>query len=131
MLYRKNSPEAFAVLSILYPNLDTKNNFHKDHLHPESKYKEYKKLMEKNKKEYYDFSMYDALPNLQLLDANENMAKNDKSLEEWVENECRNKDKSKFLMDHLIPDIDLSLENFDDFYEKRKKLMINKLRELL
>ena len=131
MLYRKNSPEAFAVLSILYPNLDTKNNFHKDHLHPESKYKEYKKLMEKNKKEYYDFSMYDALPNLQLLDANENMAKNDKSLEEWVESECRNKDKSKFLKDHLIPDVDLSLDNFDDFYEKREKLMISKLRELL
>ncbi|MBF0897583.1 MAG: DUF262 domain-containing protein, partial [Campylobacter concisus] len=129
--YRKNTPEAFAVLSILYPNLDTKNNFHKDHLHPESKYKEYKKLMEKNKKECYDFSIYDALPNLQLLDANENMAKNDKSLEEWVENECRNKDKSKFLMDHLIPDVDLSLDNFDDFYEKREKLMINKLRELL
>ena len=84
--------------------------------------------MEKNKKEYYDFSMYDALPNLQLLDANENMAKNDKSLEEWVESECRNKDKSKFLKDHLIPDVDLSLDNFDDFYEKREKLMIDKLR---
>lgn len=131
MLYRKNSPEAFAVLSILYPNLDTKNNFHKDHLHPENRYKEYKKAMKENKKECYDFSMYDALPNLQLLDANENMAKNDKSLEEWVEVECRNKDKSKFLKDHLIPDVDLSLDNFNEFFEARKELLISKLKELI
>ena len=34
-------------------------------------------------------------------------------------------------MDHLIPDVDLSLDNFDDFYEKREKLMIDKLRGLL
>ena len=87
--------------------------------------------MEKNKKEYYDFSMYDALPNLQLLDANENMAKNDKSLEEWVEVECRNKDKSKFLKDHLIPDVDLSLDNFNEFFEARKELLISKLKELI
>lgn len=36
MNYCKDIAEAFAVLSLLYPNLDTKNNFHKDHLHPES-----------------------------------------------------------------------------------------------
>lgn len=46
---RKNSAEAFAILSFLYPNLDYKNNnFHKDHLHAENLYKEYKKTVRQN-----------------------------------------------------------------------------------
>ena len=37
----------------------------------------------------------------------------------------------EFLERHLIPDIDLSLENFDNFYELRKKLLIDKLKKIL
>ena len=133
---RKNSAEAFAILSFLYPNLDYKNNnFHKDHLHAENLYKEYKKNGEaKHKKDanynYWAFEMYDSLPNLQMLDANENKAKQDKPLEQWVQENCGN-DRKGFLKKHLIPDIDLSLENFDDFYEARKALLIKKLKEIL
>lgn len=118
MGYRKDSPEAFAILSMLFTNLDTKNIFHKDHLHPVSSYKEYEKAMKSKNIEYLDFSVYDSLPNLQLLDANENMSKNNKSLKEWVEAECNGKDdifKNNFLNSKFIPDIDLSLENFDEF----------------
>ncbi len=133
---RKNSAEAFAILSFLYPNLDYKNNnFHKDHLHAENLYKEYKKNGEaKHKKDanynYRAFEVYDSLPNLQMLDANENKSKQDKSLEQWVQENCKN-DRGGFLNKHLIPDIDLSLENFDDFYEARKALLIKKLKEIL
>lgn len=133
---RKNSAEAFAILSFLYPNLDYKNNnFHKDHLHAENLYKEYKKNGEaKHKKDanynYWAFEVYDSLPNLQMLDANENKSKQDKSLEQWVQENCGN-DKKGFLEKHLIPDIDLSLENFDNFYEARKALLIKKLKEIL
>ncbi len=133
---RKNSAEAFAILSFLYPNLDYKNNnFHKDHLHAENLYKEYKKNGEaKHKKDanynYWAFEVYDSLPNLQMLDANENKSKQDKSLEQWVQENCKN-DREGFLNKHLIPDIDLSLENFDDFYEARKALLIKKLKEIL
>lgn len=133
---RKNSAEAFAILSFLYPNLDYKNNnFHKDHLHAENLYKEYKKNGEaKHKKDanynYWAFEVYDSLPNLQMLDANENKSKQDKSLEQWVQENCGN-DRKGFLKKHLIPDIDLSLENFDDFYEARKALLIKKLKEIL
>ncbi|GAD20168.1 DUF262 domain-containing protein [Helicobacter fennelliae] len=133
---RKNSAEAFAILSFLYPNLDYKNNnFHKDHLHAENLYKEYKKNGEaKHKKDanynYWAFEVYDSLPNLQMLDANENKSKQDKSLEQWVQENCKN-DREGFLNKHLIPDIDLSLENFDNFYEARKVLLIKKLKEIL
>ena len=130
MKYRKDSSEAFAVLSLLYPNLDTRNNFHKDHLHPKDSYKKYEKLMKDKNLEPFDFKIYDSLANLQLLDANENDSKQDKSLQEWVDKNCGD-DKEKFLKDHLIPNVDLNLENFNEFYEKRKEILINKLKEIL
>lgn len=126
MWRRKDSAEAFAILSFLYPNLDYKNNnFHKDHLHPTNLYKEYEKIGKE-----ISFELYDALPNLQMLDANENMAKQDKPLKDWVDENCGN-DRKGFLQKHLLPDIDLSLDNFDKFYEARKKLLIEKLKEIL
>lgn len=138
MWRRKDSAEAFAILSFLYPNLDYKNNdFHKDHLHAENLYKEYKKLGEAKKLKdtnynYYDFYAYDSLPNLQMLDANENKAKQDKPLEQWIKESCKNKsDRKEFLKRHLIPDVDLSLENFDNFYEERKKLLMDELKKIL
>lgn len=131
MWRRKDSAEVFAILSFLYPNLDYKNNnFHKDHLHPESAYKQYEKSGKEKQKDYLSFELYDALPNLQMLDANENMAKQDKILKDWVDKNCGN-DRKGFLQKHLIPDIDLSLDNFDEFYEARKKLLIEKLKEIL
>ncbi|EAJ3899995.1 DUF262 domain-containing protein, partial [Campylobacter jejuni] len=127
---RKNSPEAFAVLSLLYPNLDYKNNnFHKDHLHPESAYKEYEKLY-KATDNCISFNIYDSLPNLQMLDANENESKNNKPLKQWVNEKC-NGNRKEFLGKHLIPDVDLSLENFNNFIEERKKIIIDKLKSIL
>ncbi|WP_228589145.1 hypothetical protein [Campylobacter sputorum] len=101
-------------------NLDMKNIFHKDYLHSVSSYKDYEKII-KPKNRDLCFSIYYA---------NENMSKNNKSLEI----ECKNKDeifRNSFLKSKFIPNIDLSLENFDEFYEKRKELFINKLKEIL
>ncbi|RAX52960.1 DUF262 domain-containing protein [Helicobacter sp. 11-8110] len=127
---RKNSPEAFAVLSLLYPNLDYKNNnFHKDHLHPESAYKEYEKLY-KGTNDCISFVIYDSLPNLQMLDANENESKSNKSLEQWVNEKC-NGNRKEFLEKHLIPNVDLSLSNFNNFFKERKVLIIQRLMKIL
>ena len=105
-------------------------------MHPTNSYKEYEKIgkIKKSKDQNYNylaFEVYDSLPNLQMYDANKNMSKNDKSLEQWVQESCGN-DRKGFLERHLIPDnMDLSLENFDDFYEARKALLIEKLKEIL
>lgn len=131
MKYRKDSAEAFAILSLLFPFLDTKNNdFHKDHLHPSNQYGKYEKYMKNQNLEYFDYTLYDSLPNLQLLDANENMSKQDKNLKEWVE-ENHKDNKVDFMKKYFIPDIDLSIENFNEFYEKRKKLIKDELKNKL
>ncbi|MGI0439521.1 hypothetical protein ACRE1S_03195 [Helicobacter himalayensis] len=58
------------------------------------------------------------------------MSKNDMPLEEWVAKNCEN-NRDKFLKEYFIPDIDLSLENFYEFYEERKKLLVQELIKIL
>lgn len=118
----------FSILSLLYPNLDYKNNnFHKDHIHPATSFKD---LSLENKSKY-DWYAYNSICNLQMLDANENMSKNGKSLIEWVDLETESKDRVTFLKNHLIPNIDLELNNFDQYFQSRKSLLSTKLLELL
>ncbi|MFZ1706133.1 MAG: DUF262 domain-containing protein [Saprospiraceae bacterium] len=119
---------AFSILSLLYPNLDYKNNnFHKDHVHPASTYGN---LSEENK-EKYGWRTFNSIYNLQMLDANENMSKNDLNLNDWVEKETNENNIEQFLNLHIIPNVDLTLENFSEYHEKRKEILMNKLKTLL
>jgi len=129
LLTQKDDVYAFSILALLYPNLDYKNNnFHKDHLHPATKYD----ALEKIPKEKYGWYTYNSLKNLQMLDANENMSKNADDLDSWIKKETTLKhDKSSFLESHLIPDVDLKLDNFDEFIIKRTEILSEKLKKLL
>ncbi|MBE6422797.1 DUF262 domain-containing protein [Succinivibrio dextrinosolvens] len=126
---QKDHKNCFSILSLLYPNLDYKNNnFHKDHLHPDSCYKDLSEEIKKKIK----YEQYNSIVNLQMLDGNENESKKDKSLKEWVE-ECLKEapDRQAFFKNHIIPDINLELDNYEEFYNTRKSLLMNKLRDLL
>lgn len=129
LLYsQKDSRYSFPILAMMYPDLDYRNNnFHQDHLHPASAYND----LEEKDKEKYGWQVYNSILNLQMLDANENESKNAKPLEKWVSEQTRNKDMRKFMEDHLIPDTDLSLSNFSDFIEKRKAMLIQRLRKMI
>ncbi|MCG3681729.1 DUF262 domain-containing protein [Aliarcobacter butzleri] len=133
---QKDDKYAFSVLSLLYPNLDYKNNnFHKDHLHPISKFTkdEIDKLNfdETLKNDYFQANIYNGIYNLQMLDANENMSKNNLSLKEWVDSSTNSLNRKQFLDNHLIPNIDLSFENFKEFIDERKSILKMKLKSLL
>lgn len=129
LLYtQKDAQYAFSILSLLYPHLDYKNNnFHKDHIHPASDFEK----MKDEDIEVYGWETYNSIYNLQMLDANENMSKNDMTLSEWIKKETVIKNRSQFLKSHLIPEVDLSLNNFDEFYEVRKETLMSKLNEIL
>lgn len=129
LLYsQKDSRYSFPILAMLYPNLDYRNNnFHQDHLHPASAYND----LEEKDKEKYGWQVYNSILNLQMLDANENESKNTKPLDKWVSEQTRNKDMQKFMEDHLIPDTDLSLSNFSDFVEKRKTILVQRIKKMI
>ena len=129
LLYsQKDSRYSFPILAMLYPDLDYRNNnFHQDHLHPASAYND----LEEKDKEKYGWQVDNSILPLQMLDANENESKNAKPLEKWVSEQTRNKDMRKFMEDHLIPDTDLSLSNFSDFIEKRKAMLVQRIRKMI
>lgn len=125
---QKDDQYTFSILSLLYPNLDYRNNdFHKDHIHPASKYENLSYKL----KEKYGWETYNSIHNIQMLDANENMSKNDMDLKDWIEEQTKNKDKNDFLEKHLIPNIELDLDNFEEYIKERKALLIIKLKEIL
>ena len=133
---QKEDKYAFSILSLLYPNLDYKNNnFDKDHLHPISKFTkdeiEKLNLDETIKNEYFQANIYNGIYNLQMLDANENMSKNDLSLKDWIDKSTNSSTRKQFLDSHLIPDIDLSFENFKEFVDERKSIVKMKLKTIL
>lgn len=128
LLTQKGSKYSFSILASLYPNMDYKNNnFHQDHLHPASSYNS---LSDKNSNEY-GWEVYNSILNLQMLDANENESKGATPLSKWVYNQTDSNSYNNFLTTHLIPKVNLDLENFGEYIEARKKDLIQRLKFLL
>lgn len=105
----------FMILSILYPCANISNSvYHQDHMHPESKLLKIKEFKDKRNK----------LANLQLLPGSENESKNATDLEDWIKAHPEEKDS-------YLPNCSLKIENYNEFLEKRKKLMKKKIIEIL
>lgn len=66
-----------------------------------------------------------------MLDANENMSKNDEDLESWVAKELKSKQRTAFLDSHHIPDVSLKLTDFNEFITKRSQILTEKLKNIL
>ena len=134
---QKEDRYAFSILALLNPQLDYRNNdFHKDHLHPISSFrKKYIEALELNDEETTYFMSPDwknSMVNLQMLDSNENMSKQDKSLVNWVRHETERKDRDSFLERCGIPlDVSLDFKDFAKFAKQRKTLLAGKLKTLL
>lgn len=133
--------QAFTILALLSPNLDYRNgNFHKDHLHPAWVFRKKKQLLaagvgDGNLAFYQDAANWNSILNLGHLHGNENKAKQDKSLTSWVSSEAAQQKVTiaKFCNDHLLPTDPSVLEfaRFRDFVTERRKVLGQRLRELL
>lgn len=125
----------FMLLSLLYPNLKySQKGFHQDHMHPYTGFEEdkIKDLVLPNGSVIDDDTKEDwrrrrnTLANLQLLEGRENESKNATPLVEWLK-EPENKDNVKYLPDGISYD----LSNFEEFMQKRQKLMSTQLKSIL
>jgi hypothetical protein len=132
--YKYGSAYTFSTLALLYPTLDFRNKFHLDHIFPKSRFgrrKLAKRGVREDKIETF-MQEYDYLANLQLLEGVPNMEKSSKEFKEWLEKQCPTPQARRDYMEkHYIPDVDLSLENFDNFITERTKLMTKKFESLL
>lgn len=132
--YYYGSAYTFSTLAVLYPTLDFRNRFHLDHIHPRSSFKR-KNLQKRgipDEKLGFYFDEVDNLANLQLLEGLENIEKTDTDFKDWLVKAYPNEQARRdFMTKHYIPDVDLSLENFEEFVAERKKLMTERFTSLL
>ncbi|WP_066309620.1 DUF262 domain-containing protein [Bacillus sp. FJAT-29814] len=137
LLTQKDDNLAFSILALLYPNLDYQNgNFHKDHLHPISRFTKENlgnnNIPDADQPFYLHAENNNSILNLQMLDSNENMSKQDKVLKEWVETEAVKQGISinKFCENHIIPVNFLEIQDFSFFIEERRKMLNEKLKQV-
>ncbi len=134
---QKDDRYAFPILALLYPQMDYRNNdFHKDHLHPISCFTkeaaDSMQLSQVDREHFLSCEWNNSIINLQMLDSNENMSKQDKSLSDWFNLETKTKDAEVFRQRCIIPDgISLEFKDFVSFAKKRQAELKKKLKAIL
>ena len=120
---------SYLILSLLYPGRDWKDKtFNEDHIFPQTEFTK-KKLKARG----YDderiekyIATYNSIANLELLDDSENKIKNAKPFEDWLSDRDDN-----FKERHHIPHMEnYSFDNFLNFIEERKALLLESLRKI-
>lgn len=124
----------FSTLAVFYPTLDFKNRFHIDHIFPKSLFNR-KTLLKRglSEDECFEFIQnVNYLANLQLLEGIPNIEKSNKEFKDWLEETYPDSQSRAVYMErNYIPDVDLSLENFMEFFTERTKLMTDRFPELI
>lgn len=123
----------FAVLAILFPHVNTRNQHHVDHVFPQT-------LLRANKLKGLGFSSdqvkdmqdrRDRLPNLQLLEGPENISKSGTDPDTWVKTNYTDDQRGAHLERHALPWLPSAADQFDAFYEDRKKALEERLKKFL
>lgn len=125
----------FMLLSLLYPNLKySQKGFHQDHMHPYAGFEESKianlklpdgSIIDDVRKDEWR-RRRNTLANLQLLEGRENERKNATPLVDWIE-DIANRENAKY----MPSDSSFELSHFEDFMDKRQKLMSDALKAIL
>jgi hypothetical protein len=128
----KGSRVAGEVLYYLNINwINRSFKYEQDHLHPESRF-DINKPVSVSLEDWKKWrGMRNRLPNLHLLEGRSNGSKNDMRLIDYY-NDMNDEQKTRFFIDSMIPnDVSLEIEHFGIFYEARKKVITERIRELL
>ena len=133
LMDKKKGRQAFVVLSILYPQFEyNTKNFDQDHIHPTYFFSDNYLRSIGKEDNYEDWQMKkDTIPNLQMLEERKNRVKNKREFKYWLEMESE-LEKKVYFEDNYIPlDVSYDIKDFDEFYVKRKKLLITALKKIL
>lgn len=122
---QKEDRRAYLILSLLLPEY-IRYDVDKDHLHPLSYFNECNKLS----KGKVTYEQYNSIVNLQLLPKSDNRSKNATPLKDWIK-EYQKIDRRIYAASMIPKKIDLGLENFAKFYDKRRNLLSAKLLTIL
>lgn len=133
LAYRYGQKYTFTVLALLYSWLKFDQHFHIDHIFPKSMFTS--KVLALHNIPQDQWSLWldnaDSLANLQLLQGLPNQEKSDKEFEAWLKSTNTTRPElANYYDNHLIPDVDLSFENFPEFVSARETLIMERLANL-
>lgn len=128
----KGSRTAGEILYYLSRHwLNNEYKYEQDHLHPYDRFDESKPLNVSIESWTRWKSLRNKLPNLQLLEGRSNGSKNDMPLIDYY-NQKNELQKEEFITNSFIPtNISLELSSFEEFYQARKQLLEDKIKNLL
>lgn len=121
----------YTILALLYSHLHyDKVEYHKDHLHPTSKFQNLEESSFGGDVEKYKFysnpENWNSILNLQLLSSSTNESKNAEDLATWI------KEKKIDLASQFIPqDTSLEFNEFETFISKRKELLKTTIKSII
>jgi len=132
----------FAVLATLFPHVDTRHQFHVDHVFPAALLDKKVLARQDNADGSPSFtgdevaelvSLRDRLPNLELLPGLENIGKSDKAPDQWLAAEYPSQDdRSAFLARNALPPtLPHSTDEFKAFVQQRRQLLVVRIHERL
>ncbi len=124
----------FALLSLLFPFVDLRNQFHVDHIFPSSRFTARHLRSAGVPDDQIDHFVQnkDGLANLQLLPGAVNIEKNATMPAEWLSTTYRdNASRREYQERHLLGHVPESIIEFDAFYEARKARLREEIKKLL
>jgi hypothetical protein len=128
------SHDLFGLLTLLFPFVDTRNQFHIDHVFPSAEFhaRKLKKLgLSDDEIERLQDSK-DRLPNLQLLQGPDNQSKNDQMPADWSrETFKKQEDREEYISRHMLDGVMTDLSGFELFYKSRRKRLLERIVAVL
>lgn len=131
---RYGSRDLFGLLTLLFPFIDTRNQFHIDHVFP-------RVVFHANKLKALGLSaeegarlqeLKECLPNLQLLQGSDNQSKSGLMPALWIaETYKKEEDRKDYISRHLLDGVMTDLKGFEAFYEARRKLLLERIETVL
>lgn len=132
---RYSDPQVFPLLTFLFPFAQAINGFHIDHIFPRAK------LTRRNLRSagYPDETIEsymgkaDGLANLQLLNAQENLEKQDKLPGDWLDAKFppgSRLSRQEYANSRLLGDVP-GLDGFEEFYEARREALKKRIQALV
>ncbi len=132
MNYKKGDKITNEILYFLSLDwINSSNHFDIDHLHPFDRFTRWPPIGVELEKWNDWTKKANSLPNLSYLIKSFNRGpKGNKSLREWVD-DLNETEKLEYLKQAFIPNVDLDITNFEEFYKQRSQILIDKIKILL
>lgn len=124
------SRDLFGLLTLLFPFVDTRNQYHIDHVFPSAVFHA-RKLKQAGFSEDEIARLQDSkdrLPNLQLLQGPDNQSKNDEMPAKWIaETYKKDEDRKEYISRHMLDGVMTDLSGFDAFFKGRRQHLLERI----